>query len=185
MVNSMKKTVVTFVAVAFSALAANAQLFSTSNGAISFFSKTPIENIEAKSTQALSVLNASTRELVFRVTNTTFKFPNKLMEEHFNEKYIESEKYPNSIFKGKINEEVDLSKDGEYKVTVTGKLLIHGVEQDRTIPGTIIVRDGAISLLSTFKVKEADHKIEIPKLVVAKIAEELDVNVDAKLLPKK
>lgn len=181
----MKKIVSTIILSAVSALAVHAQLYSTSGASISFFSKTPVENIEAKSTQVLSVLNVNTRELVFRVTNTTFKFPNKLMEEHFNEKYIESEKYPNSTFKGKINEEIDLTKDGEYKVTVTGKLNIHGVEQDRIIPGTIVVKDGSISLISTFKVKEADHKIEIPKLVVAKIAEELDVNVDAKLLPKK
>ena len=185
MVNTMKNTLFTLMAIAASTLAANAQLYSTSNGTISFFSKTPVENIEAKSTQVLSVLNVSTRELVFRVTNTTFKFPNKLMEEHFNEKYMESEQYPNSTFKGKINEEVDLTKDGEYKVTVTGKLNIHGVEQDRTIPGTISVKEGAIALLSDFKVKEVDHKIQIPKLVVAKIAEEIDVKVDAKLLPKK
>ncbi|AMS28148.1 hypothetical protein AEM51_09180 [Bacteroidetes bacterium UKL13-3] len=181
----MKKSILTIASIAFMTIGAKAQLFSTSTGNIYFFSKTPVENIEAKSLQTLSVLNVATKELVFRVTNTTFKFPNKLMEEHFNEKYIESEKYPNSTFKGKINEDIDLTKDGDYQVTVSGKLNIHGVEQDRTIPGTISVKDGAITLLSEFKVKEVDHKIQIPKLVLAKIAEEIDVKVDAKLLPKK
>jgi polyisoprenoid-binding protein YceI len=185
MVNTMKKTIFTIVSIALMAFGAQAQLFSTAVGNLSFFSKTPVENIEAQSTQMLSVLNIKTKELAFSVVNTSFKFPNKLMEEHFNEKYMESEKYPNSTFKGKINEDVDLTKDGEYKVTVTGKLNIHGVEQDRTIPGTIIVKDGVILLMAMFKVKEADHKIEIPKLVIAKIAEELDVKVEAKLMPRK
>ncbi|MES2779940.1 MAG: YceI family protein, partial [Bacteroidota bacterium] len=103
----------------------------------------------------------------------------------FNEKYIESEKYPKSTFKGKINEDVDLTKDGEYKVTVTGKLNIHGVELERTIPGILVVKDGVITISSKFKVKEVDHKIEIPTLVVAKIAEEIDVVIDTKLMARK
>lgn len=181
----MKKSVLTMVSVALMALGAQAQLFSTSVGTINFFSKTPVENIEARSTQTLSVLNVKTKELAFSVGNATFKFQNKLMEEHFNEKYMETEKYPQSTFKGKINEDIDLTKDGEYKVTVTGKLNIHGVEQERTIPGTITVKDGTITLTSLFKVKEVDHKIEIPKLVVANIAEEIDVKIEAKLMPRK
>ena len=107
------------------------------------------------------------------------------MQEHFNEKYMESDKNPKSTFKGKINEKIDFTKDGEYNVTVTGKLNIHGVEQDRTISGKVIVKEGKIQLLTSFKVKNADHKVEIPKIVSAKIAEELDVKVDALLLPKK
>ncbi len=164
---------------------AQAQLFSTAVGSLGFFSKTPVENIEAQSSQTLSVLNAKTRELAFSVGNRSFKFHNKLMEEHFNEKYIESEKYPQSTFKGKINEDIDLSKDGEYKVTVTGKLNVHGVERERTIPGAITVKDGSITLTSAFKVRVEDHKIEIPKLVVSNIAEEIEVKVDAKLMPRK
>jgi polyisoprenoid-binding protein YceI len=98
---------------------------------------------------------------------------------------MESEKYPYSTFSGKINEEIDLTKDGEYAVTVTGKLNIHGVEQERTINGKIIVKNGEITLLSDFKVAVKDHKIEIPTVVVAKIAEVIDVKVNAVLLPKK
>lgn len=163
----------------------NAQLASTSTGVISFFSSTPVEDIQAQSGKVLGVVNLQTREVAFNVVNTTFEFPNKLMQEHFNEKYMESEKYPNSTFKGKINEVIDLTKDGEYKVTVTGKLNIHGVEQERTIPGTIVVKDGLVSIVSDFKVKVADHRIEIPKLVVAKIAEEIAVKLDVKLVPKR
>jgi polyisoprenoid-binding protein YceI len=107
------------------------------------------------------------------------------MQEHFNEKYIESEKYPQSSFKGKINETIDYTKDGEHNVTVTGKLNIHGVEQDRTISGKVIIKNGTIQLISEFKVRNVDHNIQIPKLVVAKIAEAIEVKVDCILMPKK
>jgi hypothetical protein len=119
------------------------------------------------------------------IQNNSFKFPNKLMQEHFNEKYMESEKYPASSFRGNVQEDIDLKVLGTYKVTVKGKLTIHGVTQERTITGTINVNEGSITLESNFKVKNADHKIEIPKLVITKIAEELDVKVLATLFPKK
>lgn len=181
---NMKKIFLALIGTLLFGATSYAQVFSTSSGAIGFFSSTPVEDIQAKSDKVLAVMNAK-REVAFSVSNTTFQFPNKLMQEHFNEKYMESEKYPTSTFKGKINEDIDLTKDGEHKVTVTGKLNIHGVEMDRTIPGTITVKDGVIHLVTDFKVKVADHKIEIPKLVLSKIAEEISVNVDAKLLPKK
>lgn len=164
---------------------ASAQIFSTANGKVDFYSKTPVEDIEAHTNTAVTLLNTKTGELVMKIVNTSFNFPNKLMQEHFNEKYMESEKFPNSTFSGKINETIDFTKDGTYDVTVTGKLTIHGVEQVRTIAGKIIIKNGTIQLLSDFKVKNADHKVQIPELVVAKIAEELSVHVDALLMPKK
>jgi polyisoprenoid-binding protein YceI len=162
-----------------------AQLVSTPAGNASFFSETPVENISAQTHKMLAVMNIKTNEFAFSITNTTFEFPNKLMQEHFNEKYIESEKYPTSTFKGKINEQVDLTKDGEYKVTVTGNLNIHGVEQERTIPGTILVKNGVVVVKADFIVKVVDHKIDIPKLVIEKVAEEIKVTIDASLQPKK
>jgi len=180
----MKKIII----VCFALLAlqtAKAQLFSTMTGNVSFFSVTPVENIDAHSHQALAVLSADKKELAFSIKNTSFEFQNKLMEEHFNEKYMESEKYPVSTFKGKINEAVDFTKDGEYNVTVTGKLNVHGVEKERTIAGKIIVKGGSVQLVSEFKILLKDHNIEVPKLVMAKIAEELSVKVDAVLAQKK
>jgi polyisoprenoid-binding protein YceI len=180
----MKKYIVLFVFAAVSSLMSVAQVFSTQAGNVVFFSTTPMEDIRGECKTVLAVMNVSTKELAFMITNTSFQFQNKLMEEHFNEKYMESDKFPKSSFKGKVNENVDLTKDGEYKVTVTGKLNIHGVEQERTISGTILVKDGKVQLVSNFKVKNVDHKIEIPTIVTAKIAEEIDVNVDVTLLPK-
>jgi polyisoprenoid-binding protein YceI len=162
-----------------------AQLVSTASGTASFFSQTPVEDINAQSQKMLGVMNIKTNELALSIDNETFVFPNKLMQEHFNEKYMESEKYPKSTFKGKISEAVNLTNDGEYKVTVVGKLNIHGVEQERTITGTIVVSKGVVTIKSDFIVKVADHKIEIPKLVVSNIAEEIKVSIIANLQPKK
>jgi len=181
----MKTKFLIFALSAISYLQVSAQLFSTSSGFVGFYSKTNLEDVKAENNSAFAMINIPKRELAFIVTNTAFDFPNKLMQEHFNEKYIESEKYPRSTFSGTINENVDLSKDGEYKVNVAGKLKIHGVEQPRTISGTITVKDGNIKLVSSFKVKAADHKITIPSVVMVKLAEEMDVNVNATLVPKK
>lgn len=181
----MKKYILSLSLCVILFFGAKAQLYSTLAGNVSFFSVTPVENIEGRSQKALAVMSTEKREMAFSIPNTSFQFRNKLMEEHFNEKYMESEKYPNSTFKGKINESVDLTKDGDYPVTVTGKLNVHGVEKERTIGGNIIVKEGKLNLKSEFKVLLKDHNIEIPNLVMAKIAEEISVTVDAVLLQKK
>jgi polyisoprenoid-binding protein YceI len=182
----MKKLIL-FLAISISlAGVSNAQyLCSSQTCKVSFFSSTPAEDINAVSTTALGVINVKTREVAFSVNNTSFEFPNKLMQEHFNEKYMESEKFPKSTFNGKINEDIDLTKNGEYKVTVTGKLKVHGVEKDRTIPGVVVVKGGTVSIKTDFKVLVKDHNIEIPKLVIANIAEEIKVMIDAQLVAKK
>lgn len=176
-----------FMSAAFilSACISRAQLYTSTQSTVGFFSKTPVEDISAETKEIKALMNVQTKEVAFLIPNTSFQFKNKLMQEHFNEKYMESEKYPMSTFKGKINEEVDLTKDGVYPVTVTGKLNIHGVEQERNITGTVAVKEGIIQIKSAFKVQLSAHKIDIPKLVVAKIAEEIDVKVDATLAQKK
>lgn len=172
------KTYVYFFAILFLSVSSFAQkTLKSSKATISFYSHTPIEDIEAKSDKASSVLNTATNQLAFLVLNTSFTFSNSLMQEHFNEKYMESEKYPKSSFSGKINEAMDWIKEGDTKVTVTGKLTVHGVTQDRTIPATISIKQGKITAKSEFMVKTADHKIEIPQLVWEKIAEEIKINV--------
>lgn len=181
----MKKHFLSLIAIIFLAWNAHAQFFSTPSAKIDFFSKTPVEDIEAHSINGVAILNTKTGEIAFQVANTSFNFPNKLMQEHFNEKYMESEKFPKSSFKGKINEKIDYTKDGTHDVTVTGNLTVHGVDQARTIKGKVIIANGTIQLITDFMVKVADHKIEIPKLVLAKIAEEINVSVNATLTPKK
>ena len=147
-------------------------------GKIHFFSSTPLENIEAKSVGANSIINTTTDSIIFSVPITTFKFPNSLMEEHFNENYLESDKYPKATLRGKINEKLDFKKDGINKVTTNCNVTIHGVTKQYAIPGTLTIKGDEIHLVSKFDVKLADHKIDVPKLVMQKISESIAVDVD-------
>lgn len=152
-----------------------AQMYMTQAGTLSFFSETPVENIDATSNSGNCILNTENNKLVYSVTMTSFKFEKPLMQEHFNEKYVESEKYPKATFNGIINETIDYTKDGVYPVTATGMLNIHGVEKSYTEKGTVTVKGGEISINGTFNVKLANHKVEIPKLVASNIAEVVKV----------
>ena len=154
-------------------------IYVCKNANISLYSKAPIEDIEAKSGTGTSVFNAATGDLAFSVSIRSFQFPKSLMQEHFNENYMESDKYPQATFKGKISEHPDVTKDGTYLVTATGDLTVHGVTQARTIPGKIMVSNGVISMTSEFMVKCADHKITIPQLVFHNIAESIRLQIAA------
>jgi hypothetical protein len=160
-------------------------LFVCKNANISLYSSAPIEDIKAETSSGASVFNAATGELNFSVAIHTFKFEKSLMQEHFNSDYMESDKYPRAIFKGKINEHVDVSKDGTYPVNVSGDLTVHNVTMKRTIPGSIIVKGGVVSMKSEFMVKCADHHIEIPKIVFHNIAESIKINISATYAPNK
>lgn len=162
-----------------------AQVYMTNNGTIRFFSEAPLENIESTSKSVQAALHTGTGKLFFRVPVRTFKFEKALMEEHFNENYLESDKYPNAEFDGAFTSVPDLKKDGTYNVMAKGKLTVHGVSVDRTFDGTVTVKGNTIKLHSVFNIKCEDHKIAIPKLVFKNIAEELEVTVDVELVPKK
>src|ERR1044071_1405315 len=113
------------------ALVSRAQLYTAGEGSVvTFFSEAPLENIEATNSRISSFLNTSSNEVMFIVHIRGFTFDKDLMKEHFNEKYMESDKYPTATFKGKINDAVDYSKDGTYNVTATGMLNMHGVERE-------------------------------------------------------
>ncbi|PWK27381.1 YceI-like domain-containing protein [Arcicella aurantiaca] len=151
------------------------QLFSTQSGETSFFSETPVENISGVNKTVGAILNTSTKEIAVSMKMTAFDFPNKLMQEHFNENYIESDKFPTGLFKGKIVEDIDLTKNGTYDVTAKGQLTLHGITQAREIKGKLTVDNQKITLTSNFDVKLVDHKIDVPKLVFSKIAEVIAV----------
>lgn len=169
------------------ATAIQAQKYFTRTGKISFYASTPLENVEAISKEAGSVINTATKELAFQVPLKSFLFAKTMMQEHFNENYVESDKYPTSTFKGKISDDskVDFTKDGSYPVTVSGELTLHGVTKKITTPATITIKDGAINAVSKFKVKAEDFNIRIPSLVSEKIAKEIEVKVDCNYQPMK
>lgn len=156
-----------------------AQIVVSKNAKLSFFSEAPIENISAYSNAGESAMNLETKAIYFKVAVRTFEFKKSLMQEHFNENYLESVKYPYAEFNGKIIDQIDLTKDGTYPVRVQGDLSIHGVTKNCTVKAEINVKGGEISANSTFPVKLADHNIKIPRLVIKNIAEVVQVTVSA------
>lgn len=176
----MKKiTAIAFLLFGFY-LTGSAQLYFTKNGYISFFSSTPMEDIKASNNQVISIINTSTGEIQFSLLNNAFHFKKALMEEHFNEDYIESAKYPKSVFKGTISnlKDINLGKDGIYNIAVSGNISIHGVTRAVSVPGKLTVKGGALSASSTFKIKLKDHNISIPAAVKNNIAETVELTVN-------
>lgn len=169
------KNTVSFLLLFLVGISLHAQRFVCKNGEMSFFSETPLENISALNKNVTSIIDVPTNAIAVKMQMAEFKFPNKLMEEHFNENYMESEKFPSGVFSGKIKEKIDFSKDGTYDISAVGKFQIHGVTKNRTLTGKMTINNGVPSLICTFDVKLADHKIDIPTIVVAKIAETIEV----------
>ncbi len=157
-----------------------AQKHFTRTGKITFSSEAPLEKIEASNQKATSIIDIATGKMEFAVLIKAFQFEKALMQEHFNENYMESDKYPKAIFKGTIADisAVDFSKDGNYPVKVKGKLTIHGETNEVEAEGTINVKDGKISAISTFEVAVADYKIKIPSVVKDNIAKTVQISVD-------
>jgi len=162
-----------------------AQVYTAKSGTASFYSEAPLENIEAISNSVQSILNTATKSIAFIISIRSFDFKKDLMQEHFNEKYMESDKFPNATYSGKINEDLDLAKDGTYEVTSTGKITMHGQEKEITVPGTFTVKDGEASLKSNFPLAVADFKIEIPQLLFQNIADTVAVKVNVNYIPYK
>ena len=156
-----------------------AQKYYTKNGSISFYSKAALEDIKADNNQVMAVINTQSGELQFSLLTKGFHFKKALMEEHFNADYMESDKFPKATFKGAITDiaKVNFSKDGNYAVTVSGDLTIHGVTQKTTANGNIAVKDGKIAGSSTFNITVADYGISIPKIYRDNIAKTIAITV--------
>lgn len=181
----MKTTGITILLILAFSMQAMSQKYITKTGNISFYSSAPLEDIEAHNDQVNAALNTETGDLVFKVLIRSFQFEKALMQEHFNENYMESHKYPTSTFQGKITnlEDIDFEKEGTYKAQVEGKLTIHGVTNEISEEGTFTVKDEAIHGKTTFNVLVEDYDIKIPKAVVKNIAESIEVTVDVELKP--
>jgi hypothetical protein len=179
----MKRSFLVVAAVVISATFAHAQRFYTKNGLISIFSSTSMENIKADNNQVLCTVNCQTGDLQFSLMNKGFHFAKALMEEHFNENYIESTKFPKSTFKGTIADisKVNFTADGTYAVSVTGDLNMHGVIKSVTVPGSIIVKGGLTTVAAKFMLKLADYSITIPGAVKKNISESIEITVNCLL----
>lgn len=178
----MKKLILLFAMITLITVAATSQnVFSTKSGSITFYSKATMEDISAKNSEVESKLASANGQVVFTLLIQGFKFPNQLMEDHFNENYMESSKFPKSIFKGTITniQEVNFSKDGKYPVKVKGNLTIHGVSKDIETDGTIEVKDGKPTAKTTFNILLKDYNIG-GSMIGTKIAKTIAITVDCK-----
>ncbi|MBP7184249.1 MAG: YceI family protein [Saprospiraceae bacterium] len=136
-----------------------------------------VEDIKAQSNTATCVYDSKTGNMEWSVNVKSFKFANSLMQEHFNENYLESDKFPKATFKGQTDKPIDLTKNGTYQTKVKGKLTIHGVTKDVDVNGAFVVKDGVVSSASKFEVALKDYNIEVPTVVFMKVAETVKIEI--------
>ena len=161
-------------------------IFSCTDGNASFLSYAALETIKASSNELRGAIDTKAHSFFFSINVNSFKgFNSELQQEHFNENYLETDKYPVATFQGKLIEDVDLTQNGVYDVRAKGILELHGVKQERIIKGTLEVKDNTIHLHSQFSVLLEDHNIKIPRVVYQKISPEIEVKIDGILKPVK
>jgi hypothetical protein len=156
------------------------QSYVTKTGMIKFFSQAPLEKIEAVNRQVNAALVNPSGDFVFRVLIKSFNFEKAMMQEHFNENYLESDKFPQATFLGKVTniKEIDFTKDGTYPAVVEGKLTIHGQTQTVKENGTMEVKGDAVTAKAKFNILLADYKISIPNTVVNNISKSIEITVE-------
>ena len=160
---------------------AQAQKYISKSSTIDFFSSAPLEDIQAVNQHATSILDLGTNEIVFSVPIRNFEFQKSLMKKHFNENYMESDKYPKATFRGKI---IGLEQlEGIYRARAVGKLAIHGKTKEVDITGEVHKKADEIILTTKFQVLLKDYNIKIPKILFSNIAESVEVSVEFKYKP--
>lgn len=157
--------------------------YFTKSGKVIFYSNAPLEDIEASTKTAAAVLDVASGTLQFSVLLKSFEFRKALMQEHFNDDYVESDKYPNSEFKGTIvnNAAINYGKPGTYPAQIKGKLTLHGVTKDVATSGTITVDADGLKTSSVFTISLSDYDIKRPALVKSKISNTIKITVDCRL----
>jgi polyisoprenoid-binding protein YceI len=165
-------------------IAANAygQKYSIESSMVSFYSHATIEDITAENKKVAGLFNSANNEIVFSVPIKEFEFAKSLMKEHFNEKYMETEKFPKATFQGKI-EGFSLTASGPQQARAIGKLTIHGVTKEIDVSGTMEVVNGKVTMKTKFVVKLEDYNITRPQVLWQNIAEQVDVTIDFLLKP--
>jgi len=165
------------------------QKYFTKIGKINFdaTSSSSPEKIVGFNKNVTCVLDSKTGNIQFAVLMKGFEFEKALMEEHFNENYMESDKFPKAEFKGNIenNDKIDCTKDGIYPAIVKGKLTMHGETKDVEAEGKLLIKNGKVNVIAEFKVLLADYKISIPGLVADKISKIANISVTCSLEPLK
>lgn len=176
----MKQILILFVTFICAVPVFSQKRYFTKTGQINFAAGTAAEDIDGVNKTVTSVFDATSGQIEFAVLVKGFEFKRALMQEHFNENYMESNKFPKSLFKGKIVnvDKVNFQKDGSYPVTVKGVLDMHGVKKEVEAPGTLKVTGETVHSDATFTVLLADYKVNIPSLVKDKVSEKVTIKVN-------
>lgn len=177
----MNKTFFPLFVLIFLTLNASAQQWVTRSGEVHFLSETPIEDIEATSKEASVILDLESGRVAVQVPILSFHFEKALMEEHFNENYMESGTYPKAKFTGTLRDFGALPESGAVEVMVDGSFEVHGVSVDRPFNGTLERKGDTVLLVCHFDVRTEDHAIPIPSVVRDNIAEVIAVDIQATL----
>lgn len=180
----MNKMIAMVALVMMGHINAYSQLYTTRTGFTGFYSKTAMEDIKAENNQVFAVIDAGKKNVAFALLLKGFVFTKELMQEHFNENYVESDKYPKATFNGAYTGDVTPGKDGVYKVMVKGNLSLHNTTKSIETPATLEVKGGKLLGEATFKLRPEDFNITIPSLVRDKIDKEMMVKVKIDCAPK-
>jgi len=144
------------------------------NSKIEFYSYAPLEDIQAVNTESVGAIDIESGEFIIKIPVNSFEFPNKLMQKHFNDSYLETDIYPECIFRGKLNEN-----------SASGEITLHGVTKKIEIPISKTINEENIIISTDFKILLKDHKIKIPRLLFQNIAEEIEIKVSSEFIKYK
>ena len=175
----MKKVLLILAALVFTSISFGQKLL-TRSGEIKFDASMPnLVEIAGKSNTASAILDQATGNFASSVIIKSIRFKAPLMEEHFNENYLESSKFPNSTFKGKIAG-FDAKKINASKVAydIEGDLTLHGATKKVKTKIYLSSNGTKVGASGNFTVHAQDYGIEIPSLVKEKFAEQIKVSFD-------
>jgi polyisoprenoid-binding protein YceI len=156
----------------------NAQTFSTEKLSVHIYAPAPISDIEALTNTAFGSIDLIKKEVKVNIQVNSLSFKRALMQQHFNEKHIESDKYPTASFKGKFPNDLNLNVDSTYHLNIDGRLNLHGVNVNMVIPCNVLIKNKQINIKSEFKLKSKDFKIKTPAMLGKTVGEEIAVTVN-------
>lgn len=180
----MKKNVFITILLLVTVNVLHAQLYFTTTGFAGFYSKTPFEDIKAENNQVYAVIDPAKKSIAFSMLLNGFVFTKELMQEHFNENYVESDKYPKATFTGTFSDNIDITKPGENTIHVSGTITMHGASKPFTTTATLSMNNGLLTGKASFQLVPGDFNINIPSLVRNKIAEKIDVQLTVNCKPR-
>ncbi|MEZ5008160.1 MAG: YceI family protein [Chitinophagales bacterium] len=179
------KTIILVLGILTTSIAFSQDLYLTKTGEITFFSKTPMEDIEAENNSVTCILKTSEGQVAFKVLMKSFLFEKAAMQQHFNDDYVESDKYPKATYDAQIidHDKIDFTKDGTYTVKTKGEFSLHGVTNTLEEEGTITIKGKKITINSSFDVELEDYNIAVPNMYLKKISNTINIKVHAELEP--